>query len=70
MDHLLNDHIKKAYEQQLEYAIRAWELTPPIPQRTYTRKEKFNRQIKHKKIQLGRVLSKLANRLGYYDDVY
>lgn len=68
MDHLLNDHIKKAYEQQLEYAVRAWELMPPIPQRVYTRKEKVEIQLRHKKMELGRVLSKVANKLGYYDD--
>jgi len=68
VDHLLNDYIKKAYEQQLEYAVRAWELMPPIPQRTYTPKEKIEIQLSHKKIQLGRILSKVANKLGYYDD--
>lgn len=68
MDHLMNDYIKQAYEKQLEYAIRSWELMPPLPQRIYTREEKIAMQVRHGKIRLGRVLSRIANKLGYYDD--
>lgn len=67
-DNLLPDYIKKAYEKELEFAIKAWELMPPIPQRSLTRKDKIKIQIKRKKMRLGSALYKIANKLGYYDD--
>lgn len=69
-DNLLPDYIKKAYEKELKFAIKAWELMPPIPQRPLTRKDKINIQIRRKKMRLGRALYRVANKLGYYDDCY
>ena len=61
-------YLKEAYERQLEYAVRAWELMPPYVPPVLTRKQEIEREISYRKRLLGKLLYKISNRLGYYDE--
>lgn len=65
-----NDFIARAYEKACADAMRMVELMPPIVVAPPTRKQKIEREINWRKRQLGKLIYKLSNKLGYYDDEY
>lgn len=66
----MHDYIARAYEKQCEIAQRAVELMPPYIPPVLTRKQKIEREIRYRKRLLGKLLYKISNGLGYYDDSY
>lgn len=66
----MHDYIARAYEKACEDAGRVAELMPPYVPPVLTRKQKVEREISYRKRLLGKVLYKISNRLGYYDDSY
>jgi hypothetical protein len=66
----MHDYIARAYEKACEDAGRVAELMPPYVPPVLTRKQKVERKIAYRKRLLGKVLYKISNRLGYYDDSY
>lgn len=66
----MHDYIARAYEKQCEMAMRAVELMPPYVPPVLTPKQKIEREIRYRKRLLGKLLYKISNRLGYYDDSY
>ena len=66
----MHDYIARAYEKACADAMRAVELMPAYTPPVLTRKQKIKREILWRKRQLGALLYKISNRLGYYDDSY
>jgi hypothetical protein len=66
----MHDYIARAYEKQCEMAMRAVEFMPPYVPPVLTPKQKIEREIRYRKRLLGKLLYKISNRLGYYDDEY
>ncbi len=65
-----HDFVARAYEKACADAMRAAELMPPIVIPPLTTKQKIEREINWRKHQLGALLYKISNKLGYYDDSY
>lgn len=65
-----NDFIARAYEKACADAMRMVELMPPVVIPPLTPKQKVEREISWRKRQLGALLYKISNKLGYYDDSY
>ena len=65
-----NDFIARAYEKACADAMRAVELMPPMVMKPLTRKQIIKYEIRYRKRMLGKLIYKLSNKLGYYDDEY
>lgn len=65
-----NDFIARAYEQACADAMRAVEIMPRMEMVPLTRKQIIKHTIRYRKRQLGKLIYKISNKLGYYDDEY
>ena len=64
------DLIQAAYNQYVEYAMKAIELMPYTEPKPLTRKQKLQQKISYRKWELGKKFLKIANKLGAYNDYY
>lgn len=64
----MHDYIARAYEKQCEMAMKAVEYMPPYVPPVLTREQKIKRELNYRKRMLGKLIYKLSNKLGYYDD--
>ena len=66
----MHDYIARAYEQECARAMRAVEYMPPYVPPVLTPQQKIKREIRYRKRMLGKLIYKVSNKLGYYDDEY
>ena len=64
----MHDYIARAYEKACADAMVATQLMPPYVPPVLTRKQKIEREIRYRKRLLGKLLYKISNGLGYYDE--